>query len=281
MAESQLEAVVVAYGYGDDLERCLTALAPLCPTHVVDNSSEPEIRSLCDRLGVSYDDPATNLGFARGVNRGVALTRPGSNVLLVNPDALVTAPMIDLLRTELRGPRVGVVAPALVDPATGHPQRVLWPFPSPGRMWRQALSGGDGGPSKAQFAVGAVLLLRRAALDDIGGFDERFFLYAEETDWQRRAVAAGWQVTWCQNAMAEHVGAGTSTNAARREALFHAGTETYLRKWFGTTGWQAYRAAVIVGALLRWTARPGLRAEHGRRCLLYLRGPRRVAGLDA
>ena len=271
---------MVAYGYGDDLERCLTALAPLCPTHVIDNSSEPEIRNLCDRLGVTYDNPAANLGFACGVNRGVALTRTGSDVLLVNPDALVTRPTVARLRTALRNPRVGVVAPTLVDPATGDPQRVLWPFPSPSRMWRQALTGGDGGPSDTMFAVGAVLLLRRDALDDVGGFDERFFLYAEETDWQRRAVAAGWQVRWCQDAIAEHVGAGTSTDPCRREALFHAGTETYLRKWFGTAGWQSYRAAVIVGALLRCAASRSLRGEHGRRCRLYLRGPRRVARLD-
>ena len=272
---------MVAYGYGDDLERCLTALAPLCPTHVIDNSSEPEIRNLCDRLGVTYDNPAANLGFACGVNRGVALTRTGSDVLLVNPDALVTRPTVARLRTALRNPRVGVVAPTLVDPATGDPQRVLWPFPSPSRMWRQALTGGDGGPSDTMFAVGAVLLLRRDALDDVGGFDERFFLYAEETDWQRRAVAAGWQVQWCREAVAEHVGAGTSTDTIRRGAFFHAGTETYLRKWYGTAGWQAYRAAVIVGALLRCAASRSWRGEHGRRCRLYLRGPRRVAGLDA
>ncbi len=274
------EAVVVAYGYGDDLERCLTALTPLCPTHVVDNSSQAAIRDLCDRLGATYDDPAVNLGFARGVNRGVALTSADSDVLLVNPDALVTASTVNQLAEALCDPRVGIVAPSLRDPVTGAAQRVLWPFPSPGRMWRQAVVGGDGGRASSQFAVGAVLLLRRQTLNEVGGFDERFFLYAEETDWQRRAVEAGWQVQWCTDAVAQHVGAGTSTDTTHREALFHAGTETYVRKWHGAAGWQSYRSAVIVGALLRCIATHSLRGEHGRRCRLYICGPRRVAGLD-
>lgn len=275
-----VEAVVVAYGHGDDLIRCLTAVTPLCPTHVVDNSGQPAIRQLCDRLGASYDDPRANLGFARGVNRGLASVAPDSDVLLVNPDAVVTADTIDRLCLELQDSHVGVVAPSLLDPVTGSPQRVLWPLPSPGRMWRQALFGGDGGRSEPQFAVGAVLLLRREALAAVGGFDERFFLYAEETDWQRRALGAGWLVRWCTAAVAEHVGAGTSTDSAVREALFHAGTETYVRKWFGATGWQSYRVAAVVGALLRSIATRQARLDHASRARLYLRGPRRVAGLD-
>ena len=129
------------------------------------------------------------------------------------------------------------------------------------------------------FLVGAVLLLSRAALEQVGGFDEQFFLYAEETDWQRRAHLALWQLVLCEDATAVHVGGATSSDETQRTALFHAGTETYLRKWYGPGGWQAFRATVITSALLRALVRGRDRRESLARARLYLAGPRRVAGV--
>ncbi len=109
--------------------------------------------------------------------------------------------------------------------------------------------------------VGAVLLLRRSAWEDVGGFDERFFLYAEETDWQRRAVARGWTSRLVPEAVATHRGAGSSASSERREQLFYAATETYIRKWFGPAGWAGYRSAAALGA----AARAGLGSAPRRR----------------
>ena len=89
---------------------------------------------------------------------------------------------------------------------------------------------------RAGFVIGAVLLIAREALDEVGLFDERFFLYAEETDWQRRARARGWEAAVCGDASAHHEGAGTSENPLRREMLFQAAQETYIRKWYGAAG---------------------------------------------
>ena len=127
--------------------------------------------------------------------------------------------------------------------------------------------------------VGTALLIRWEALQAVGLFDERFFLYAEETDWQHRARLAGWGAEVCPEVSASHVGGGTSTDPWRREALFHAGTETYLRKWFGAGGWASYRLAVLVGCGIRLAAPRAVRRAASARGRLYLRGPRRVAGL--
>ncbi len=92
-----------------------------------------------------------------------------------------------------------------------------------------------------------MLLLRAEALDQVGGFDERFFLYAEETDWAYRAHLLGWRHAAVPDVHAVHVGAATSTDDRRREAHFHASQERYFRKHFGAAGWQAARAAVVGG----------------------------------
>ena len=122
------------------------------------------------------------------------------------------------------------------------------------------------------------MLLRWEAILEVGLFDERFFLYAEETDWQHRALALGWTSAVCTEALARHEGAGTSQDPRRREMLFHAGQETYVRKWHGRAGWVVYRSASFVGATGRAVVLTGeRRSAAARRAHLYLRGPRRCA----
>jgi GT2 family glycosyltransferase len=182
----------------------------------------------------------------------------------------------------LRSPentRVAAVAPRLV--GGGTEQRVVWPFPTPARMCAEAAGLGRL-PARRTFVVGAVVLLRREAIEDVGPFDERFFLYAEEADWQRRALARGWTSAVCADAVAEHVGGGASTSERTRETLFHAAQETYIRKWYGPAGWFLYRIAACSGAAARAVVLGGeRRKEAARRLFLYLRGPRHCAALGS
>ena len=93
------------------------------------------------------------------------------------------------------------------------PLRVAWPFPTPPGAWLEAVGLGRLRDRHQAYAVGTVLLLRAAALRQVGGFDERFFLYAEETDWARRAASLGWRHGVVPTVTALHVGAATSTDA--------------------------------------------------------------------
>jgi len=158
----------------------------------------------------------------------------------------------------------------------GTPARVEWPFPSPANAWLESIGLGrfeDGGT----YVIGAVMLLRAEALEQVGGFDERFFLYAEETDWAYRAHLLGWRHAVAEGVDATHVGAGTSSDPRRREAHFHASQERYFRKHFGAAGWQAARAAVWLGAVARSFVLPGDRGRDARRrAALYRLGPVRV-----
>lgn len=276
-----VSVIVVAYGHVDDLERCLRGLDGRYPVTVVDNAGEADCARAVEAHGASYIRSPRNLGFAAAVNQ--ALGDPiaaGHHVLLLNPDAVIAGDEVARLAAFLDAPgneRVAATAPRQHGSDPADEQRVAWPFPSPAGTWADAL--GMGRLLRRQsFLVGSVLLLRNEALADVGGFDERFFLYAEETDWQWRAHLRGWTVRLHEGVVAHHLGAGTSDDAALREALFHCSAELLLRKWHGRAGWTAARAATIVGALARAASRRG---DERRRALararLYVRGPQRVA----
>jgi GT2 family glycosyltransferase len=274
-------AVIVAYGAEDALERALAALDRAVEVTVVDNSSSEAVSAVATRYGAEYVDSGANLGFAAGANLALRplLRREPCDILLLNPDAVLTPRDLERLVSFLHEPgneRVAAVAPRLVGD-DGREQRVVWPFPSPARAWTVAVGLGDI-PSGRAFVVGAVLLLRWEALEEVGLFDERFFLYAEETDWQRRAAERGWLSAQCPDAVAAHAGAGTSDDPLRRESQFHAAQEIYIRKWYGSLGWTLYRTAALLGALARTVVLTGeRRTQAAQRAVLYARGPRRAA----
>lgn len=271
-----ISVVVVAYGRDDLLAESLHPLAGAYPVVVVDNARSPKCAELCRSLQVRYVDPGGNLGFAGGVNVGLDATDPSHDVLLLNPDARIDGSALERLSMTMHGePRVCCTAPAQRHPGTAERQRIGWPFPSPRREWLIAL--GLGRLVRAEdFVIGAVLLLNRDALGEVGAFDERFFLYAEEADWQRRAVDAGWRAQSVPEVVATHVGAATSTDSQLREAHFYAAAELYVRKWFGSRGWLSYRAAVVVGACARMLLGGAERRDPAaRRLRIMLRGPLR------
>lgn len=277
------QVVVVAYGSPEMLDDALTALRGELPVTIVDNSSSASTRAVADHHGAHYIDSGANIGFGAGVNIALrSLSERGlaeSDVLLYNPDARVDPSSVGVMHSRLHSrDDLAAVGATQRDPATGAAARVWWPFPHPIRAWVEAL--GLGRLNRAHgFAIGSVLLLRSEAIADVGVFDERFFLYAEEADWQKRAVDHGWNIDVAE-VDAEHVGAATSSNSTHRDHLFHASAEKYQRKHFGAAGWQAYRGAMILGAATRSLVLPNGRRRAAReRLSLYVHGP--VSSLDS
>ncbi|MEG3614417.1 glycosyltransferase [Isoptericola haloaureus] len=271
------EVVVVAYGGTELVRQALDPLVGAYPLTVVDNSSLPGIREIAEQAGALYLDPGRNGGFAAGVNHALAHRRhPGRDVLLLNPDAVVEPDDVARLqRTLHRGPGIASVGPRQVD-GDDRPARVVWPYPSPMGAWVEAL--GLGGlrrvPARRSFVVGSVLLLAAEALDDVGGFDERFFLYAEESDWAYRANRRGWRHVVDPDVEARHLGGASSADATRRDTHFYASQEHFQRKHFGAAGWQVARAGSVLGAAVRTAVTRGDRHETARRRLrLYVGGP--------
>lgn len=271
--DRRVEVIVVAYHHPELLRRAIEPLRAL-PLIVVDNSSRADIAALCAELGVRYLDSGRNGGFASGVNIGLAhRLDPQSDVLLLNPDAVVSSDGVSRLQTVLLSDkRLASVGPAQTD-EDGELARVAWPFPSPLGTWLEAI--GLGGLRRSHdFVIGSVLLLRAEAIAQVGGLDERFFLYAEETDWARRAHKMGWRHAVVPEVTAAHIGAATSGDPLLRETHFHASQERYLRKHFGPLGWALARLGQVCGATARSVVLPGERGRAAaRRARLYLRGP--------
>ncbi|MDF8266483.1 glycosyltransferase [Luteipulveratus flavus] len=278
-----LHVIVVAYGPPDLLAACLDRLGGAFPVTVVDNSSSPATAEVVRAAGARYLDPGSNLGFARGVNHGLRAIGDrdddlaGTDVLLLNPDAGIDPAGVTALHHALHtDSRLAAVAPEQVHPETGEEVRVAWPFPSPMGAVVEAVGLGLR-RNRPDFVIGSVLLLRGRAIANVGLLDERFFLYSEETDWQRRAMSRGWRSDVVRGVSGTHLGAATSSDSVVREQHFHASLERYVRKHHGAAGWMVFRAAMVAGGAARAVApTAGRREAARRRARLYVTGPVRA-----
>ncbi len=278
--DTGIDVVVVAYGAPDSLAVALATLGARYPAVVVDNSSSGAVEAVARSAGARYVDPGVNLGFAAAVNLAVGLLDdPGRDVLLLNPDARIEPQELARLHDVLlASPDLACVAPAQRTPGSAAPSRARWPWHTPSGAWAEAV-----GLSRRRlrssryFLGGAVLLLRKSSLAEVGSFDERFFLYGEDEDWQRRALERGWRVRFCPEVSAEHVSGGTDTDITRQQLRLHASIERYIRKWNGPVGWAVFRAGTLFGQALRLVARRGRRRDTARQARLYLTGPDRSA----
>ena len=126
--QSAVHVLVVAYGDPRSLTECLAALEGAYPVVVVDNSSSTATRDAVGRAGATYLDPGENLGFAAAVNRGMRhLPLRAADVLLLNPDAVVTPVAVERLRAALQAePTAACVAPAQHRPGSDKASPVCW-----------------------------------------------------------------------------------------------------------------------------------------------------------
>lgn len=257
------EVLIVAFRSDALLPGCLAALAGAAPVTVIDNDARASTRAIADAYGARYLPMPTNVGFAAAVNAGLARSWDGSSdVLLLNPDALLEPGSLDALIAGLHAPgtRRAAVGPRLADPS-GRPQRPEWPMPSPLQVWLDAI-GADRAWRGPMFITGAALMLNGEALTEIGALDERYFLYAEEADWQMRAQRAGWSVAVVPEATAVHVGAASSGDPLHRLMLFQASGRMFARRWYGRVGAGVMRTGSIVAAARRWLTQPDRRDLH-------------------
>ena len=239
-------AVVVSYNYGDLLETCVRSIleetsAGEVDIVVVDNAStdgSAERLALAALPGVRLVAAPGNVGYARGANIGIAVTDTPV-VAVLNGDIELVAGVAGAMIAALdAAPRLGAVGPrvlnvdgsvypsARTDPglvvATAHAAfGLVWPTNPWTRRYRQL----DVDPNRARdvdWISGAALWLRRDALDDVGGWDERYFMYMEDVDLCLRLRRAGWRIAFEPAGEIVHVqGASTSKVPYRMIAEHH------------------------------------------------------------
>jgi GT2 family glycosyltransferase len=267
-----VSAVVVNWNTALLLDRCLRALHDGAPRRadlevvVVDNASCDGSEDLVRRSwpNVQLIENATNEGYQRANNRGIAATR-GEFVALVNSDAFVTSRALDaLLDRMVSDPRAAVVGPRLVY-GDGHFQR--WTAGrEPGvvavatfylfleRLHRSAaarslyLAADTRDAFRPDWVSSACMLVRRAAIDDVGLLDDRYFCHMDDVDLCRRARDAGWHVWYEPAAEVVHLmGASTSrpTHAVSSAAIRNF--NDYVRRRDGVTAGVLTRGMEVIG----------------------------------
>ncbi len=236
---------------------------------VVDNASrDGSVEAVRDAFPQTHVLANTdNKGFGAANNQALRQAC-GEFLMLLNTDAFVQPDTVERLVAYLRQhPRAALVGPRLLN-GDGSVQQSCYRYPSPPRAWLENLGAsallarhprwGDykrwphDTAQNVDWVIGACLLLRRAAYDEVGGFDEAFFMYAEETDWQRRFRDKGWDIAFTPSATVTHLGgASGASESARVNAHFFDSLDLYTHKHHGLLGLISLRAAMTVGCGLR------------------------------
>ena len=288
-APGSVACVVVTFNALPWIERCLESVAGT-ETVVVDNGSTDGTADVVRERFPSVAVVVTeNRGLCAGWNRGIVSTS-AEHVLVLNADAwLVDDALPALLDAAERHPRAAVVGPRMLNP-DGSLQRSVRGWPT---SWRLATeyfylrklaprsralnafygAGFDHATEReVEWVMGACMLLRRAAFDAVGPFDERYFLFSEEVDWMRRAADRGWSVVFTPHARCVHVGGASHGGRLFRENL--RGNLRYLAL-HGRPG-EAERARRLLRAALAVRGR----IHRGERARLYREGARWLGSGD-
>lgn len=285
MLSSRVDVVVVTYNSRTRIRECVRPFgdAEGVRVIVVDNASTDGTPGETATLPVTAVEMETNRGFASGCNTG---WRRGHSplVLILNPDARID---IDSLETMVRvleqDPRVGAVGPTILD-SEGHLAFSQRSFPClrstfgqalflhrvfPHARWADELVRDPEAYEKAgspDWVSGACLLVRRALLEALGGLDEGFFLYCEDTDLCRRIRSSGYEIRFEPSATCRHEGGASSPRSSLLPVLAKSRIR-YARKHHRWPAAMLERVGIGLGAAVHViVSRGGLsvRAGHAR-----------------
>lgn len=278
---SRLDVVIVSYRCRELLRACLASLSEALngPMRVivVDNASGDGTVEmvLAEFPEVELIAADRNLGFASATNLGIRRGE-AEYVLALNPDTRLTPDSLDrLIEVMDARPEVGICGPRLVreDGSFDHAAKRSFPTPLGALAHFAGMSRSqyrapnvEGGPVDA--VNGAFMLMRRRMLDEIGPFDEGYWMYMEDLDLCYRAKQAGWLTWYDPTVTVTHVKGGTTTGrrGAKLSFHFHRGMLRFYRKHYARDRGLLVNALVYAGigaklgvALLRASVSPALR----------------------
>jgi N-acetylglucosaminyl-diphospho-decaprenol L-rhamnosyltransferase len=271
-----VSAIVVTFNALPWIEPCLRSVRG-CELIVVDNGSSDGTTELVrERFPEARLIEQENRGLGAGWNAGIEAAG-GRWLFFLNADAWVVGDGIaKLVQVLEREPKAAVAGPRLRYP-DGRLQRSVRGFPT---LWRlateyyflrklapqtRALNAFYGGGFRhdreleAEFLMGAALLVRRKAIEQVGALDERFFLFSEEVDWCYRFRQAGWKVIFTPAAKVVHVGGAAHAGRLFREQV--QGHLLFLDKHRGARRAAAARRLLAIALTLRGLV---FRGERGR-----------------
>jgi GT2 family glycosyltransferase len=270
-----LSVIIVSWNTRDVLRKCLSSVEAhkgslAVQTIVVDNDS---VDGTCEMIkssfpGVHLVKSGGNLGFARGCNLGFR-EAVAPVVLFLNPDTEVIGEALTKMVAFLSAQAsVGALNCMFREPSGDAFGPGLQWFPSPltelavlllvskgtqGKLSRFVPYQSPETSGYVQKLYGGCLLVRRSVLEQVGTFDERFFMYCEDVDLSRRILNAGWRLYYLAEAEIHHQGGGASSRTPGRFSVLMT-CESFsrlMRKHYGFLGSFGYRAVALFGGLFR------------------------------
>jgi GT2 family glycosyltransferase len=286
---TRIDVVVVCW---NDKEKIATALDSVFAlsevrddpsfAHVVvsDNGSTDGSRAfIAERYAgrVQIVENGANLGFAAACNRAFAATS-SEYVFLLNPDAeLRDGALREIVAFMDAHPTCGIAGSRIYN-YDGSVQQSVGEFDTWAGAFLRSSAWGElpplrrfangaalrsfdyDAPRRVDLAIGAALAIRRATIEEIGAFDERFFLYHEEVDYAKRAALAGWQTWFVPASEAVHEGMGSARGqynvekrkqtSRRKYWIKHHGRAWYYSLVGALAGRYALYAGVVAGAVV-------------------------------
>ena len=244
-----LVVVIVTYNSANDIANCLSALAEATREPytlvVVDNDSQDDTIDRLRELRIDVYRSETNLGFAGGCNLAMQLAAPSDFLLLLNPDARPLPGSVDALRQAANRHPSGAVFGARIltpagglDPSCAMGAMTVWSalcfglglsslFPQNRFLDPESLAAWQRDDERQVPVIpGTMALVRRCAWQQVGGFDERFFMYSEDTDLCLRLRKANWSCWLVPTSSAWH-DTGASSSPGARIVMLLRGRVTY------------------------------------------------------
>jgi GT2 family glycosyltransferase len=247
---TDISFIIVNWNTRDLLLECLgsiyrTAQGVAFEVWLVDNgSSDRSVEAVRERFpDIPIIENRTNVGFAAAVNLAIA-RMGGRYAVLLNTDATLTQGAVKELYDYMQAaPHVGVACGQLLNPDGSRQNsianfpsilslisnetllRVFFPrkFPSKRREYRR--------PIDIESCIGACIMVRKEAIDQVGPLDERYFFFLEETDWAYRMKRAGWKTCFVPSARIYHAQGKSVANRADARILFYRSRYAFFKKW--------------------------------------------------
>jgi len=276
MASPDLSVCIVNWNTRRDLEHALHSVLSAeagisLEVIVVDNASRD---GSADMVRETFPQARLirhheNVGFARGYNLAAAQAQ-GRHLLMLNPDTEVRPGALARLVAFLDShPGAAAAGPRLLN-SDGSLQPSCRRFPRPmaalfrntalGRLFPHNRYARDylmadwdhRQPRPVDWVSGAALCIRREAWQQVGGFDEGFFMYAEDVDWCLRARRAGWDIYYLPEAViVHHIGRSTDQRPAAMVLQFHRSMARFYRKHYASRWPWGFRWLPVLGIWVR------------------------------
>ena len=272
-----ISTIIVNYNAGEFLRSCVDSLLN-CPLEteviVVDNAStDHSLDALAGLPNVQIIKNATNVGFATACNVGIRVAS-APFLLFLNPDcSFKPDTLIRLLEAMRFDERVGMVGGLLVNPDGTEQAGGRRAIPTPWRSFVRAFGlarFADRWPRlffdfhlhkqplpnhniEVEAISGACMMVRREAIQDVGEWDERYFLHCEDLDWCMRFRQKGWKILFVPSARVAHaLGVSSRSRPIFVEWHKHKGMIRFYRKFFRRQYPGVLMGLVALGVWLRF-----------------------------